>query len=224
MNIFYLDEDPIVIAHSLVDKHIVKMPTESAQMLSTAHRILDGRLIEHSGKRRYLLQNERLDEDGNIIDLVCYMVAHSEHPSTKWTMLNRATYQWHLNLLRCMLQEYTNRYGRVHRCADLLPFLDSTPTNIVDGDFVAPFLAMPDEYKCGSAVDAYRAFYAGEKWTFANWKHNNIPGWFAGNMKKVWSIKQINKYAEKISSNPEIKKIAFYLSFNCIIKNETTIS
>ena len=42
MNIFKLDDDPVISAQEQCDKHVVKMPTESAQMLSTAHRILDG--------------------------------------------------------------------------------------------------------------------------------------------------------------------------------------
>ena len=42
MNIFYLDKDPVVAAQMMCDKHVVKMILESAQMLSTAHRVLDG--------------------------------------------------------------------------------------------------------------------------------------------------------------------------------------
>ena len=42
MNIFYLDSDPIICAKMHNDKHCVKMILESAQMLSTAHRELDG--------------------------------------------------------------------------------------------------------------------------------------------------------------------------------------
>ena len=41
MNIFYVDTDPVVAASNLLDKHVVKMPLESAQMLCTAHRVLD---------------------------------------------------------------------------------------------------------------------------------------------------------------------------------------
>ena len=43
MNIFYLDKDPNVCANYHCDKHVVKMIVEYAQMLSTAHRVLDGR-------------------------------------------------------------------------------------------------------------------------------------------------------------------------------------
>ena len=42
MNIFYLDRDPVIAAQMSCDRHVVKMILESAQMLSTAHRVLDG--------------------------------------------------------------------------------------------------------------------------------------------------------------------------------------
>ena len=42
MNIFVLDRDPYKAAEMMCDKHVVKMILESAQMLSTAHRVLDG--------------------------------------------------------------------------------------------------------------------------------------------------------------------------------------
>ena len=42
MNIFYLDKDPKVAAQMMCDKHIVKMILESAQLLSTCHRVQDG--------------------------------------------------------------------------------------------------------------------------------------------------------------------------------------
>ena len=42
MNIFYLNKDPKIAAMEHNDKHCVKMILEYAQMLSTAHRELDG--------------------------------------------------------------------------------------------------------------------------------------------------------------------------------------
>ena len=46
MNIFVLDRDPIQAAKYMCDKHVVKMILESCQLLSTAHRVLDGTKIE----------------------------------------------------------------------------------------------------------------------------------------------------------------------------------
>ena len=67
MNIFVLDNDPVVAAQMLCDKHIPKMIVESAQMLSTSHRMLDGELImapSKSGLRMvkyYKLDDKRED-------------------------------------------------------------------------------------------------------------------------------------------------------------------
>ena len=66
MNIFYLHENPIQNAKWHIDKHIVKMPIEYAQLLSTAHRLLDGEM--YLGKtangrniKRWRLDDERED-------------------------------------------------------------------------------------------------------------------------------------------------------------------
>ena len=42
MNIFFLNTDPKVCAQEHLDKHVVKMIVEYAQLMSTAHRLLDG--------------------------------------------------------------------------------------------------------------------------------------------------------------------------------------
>ena len=42
MNIFYLSSNPGECARQHCDKHVVKMIVEYAQLMSTAHRLLDG--------------------------------------------------------------------------------------------------------------------------------------------------------------------------------------
>jgi len=42
MNIFYLNPEPKICAEMHLDKHVVKMIIEYAQLMSTAHRVLDG--------------------------------------------------------------------------------------------------------------------------------------------------------------------------------------
>ena len=50
MNLFILDKDPVLAAQLQCDKHVVKMIVESAQMLSTVHRMLDGRQTRVASK------------------------------------------------------------------------------------------------------------------------------------------------------------------------------
>jgi len=78
MNIFYLHEEPEICAQMHNDKHCVKMILESAQMLCTAHRALDG--------------NDKCD------NLFMYKQAHLNHPSTKWVRENIYNYKWMFNL------------------------------------------------------------------------------------------------------------------------------
>ncbi len=58
MNIFYLDSDPRICAQMHNDKHCVKMILEYAQLLSTAHRVIDGVLtvgVSDSGRKKRLI-------------------------------------------------------------------------------------------------------------------------------------------------------------------------
>ena len=61
MNIFYLDDNVVKCAEMHNDKHVVKMILEYAQLLSTAHRVLDGReyVDASSGRKmkRWMLPN-----------------------------------------------------------------------------------------------------------------------------------------------------------------------
>ena len=50
MNIFYLDHNVKSCAEQHVDKHVVKMIVEYAQLLSTAHRVIDGEEYEDRSK------------------------------------------------------------------------------------------------------------------------------------------------------------------------------
>jgi len=155
MNIFYLDIDPFKCATQHCDKHVVKMIVESAQLLSTAHRVLDG------------------DTEKPI-----YKIAHKNHPSAIWCRQTNNNYTWLYCLFVALLDEYWFRYDKKHKCLDLTPHLSSPPSNIPLGPFTAPPPAMPDQYKTGSVVESYRNYYIGAKSHFAKWKRRPTPTWF----------------------------------------------
>lgn len=181
MNIFYIEENPADIAKSLIDRHVVKMVLESAQMLSTTHRLLDG--VKTGNK--FVLLGETYDPGSNtIFDAVCYQVAHPSHPSTVWTMKCKENYDWHFQLFVEMAKEYTHRYGKTHSCERLMPFLKNAPKNIKPGVFTPPTPAMPDKYISKDTLQSYRDYYANEKWRFAKWKSRTIPQWFISQFVK----------------------------------------
>ena len=95
MNIFYLHNDPKTCAEMHVDKHCVKMILEYAQLLSTAHRVLDGTLnvgLSASGRKKtsYVLMDQR--------ESVLYSATHINHPSAIWVRQSDKNYDWLFSL------------------------------------------------------------------------------------------------------------------------------
>ena len=189
MNIFYLDKDPKKCAEMHVDKHCVKMILEYAQLLSTAHRLLDGTQsvgLSKTGRKqvRYVLPNER--------ESILYSATHINHPSAIWCRQSSANYMWLAELLEECCIEYSYRYGKIHKVesSGLMQSLKNTfPKNIPDGPFTEPTPAMPDECKVpGDSIKSYRNYYLMNKSHLWSWKgkinKRETPFWF-----KEWTEK-----------------------------------
>lgn len=178
MNIFYLDADPTTCARFHVDKHVVKMILEYVQLLSTAHRVLDGVQgikVSESGRK---LKSWTLPDDR---EEVLYSATHVNHPSAIWARESNSNYAWLVKLYRACLREYTYRYNKEHKSGELEPFLACYPDNIPKGIFTSPALAMPDQYKHEDAIIAYRNYYIGEKSDLFSWKGREVPYWIPKN-------------------------------------------
>ena len=161
MNIFYLHPDPLTAAEMHCDKHCVKMILETAQMLCTAHRTLDG--------------DEQADKLG------MYKTVHLNHPSTKWVRGSLLQYEWTYHLFKFLCSEYTHRFNKVHKTdAKLRKALSTPPLAITDESaYTSPPQCMPDQYKVlDDAVQAYRNYYIGEKAYFAKWAYTRTPEWW----------------------------------------------
>jgi hypothetical protein len=180
MNIFVLNEDPQIAAHMHCDKHVPKMIVESAQMLSTAHRLLDGEEYlapSKSGKR--MVKHYRLTENDDII----YKAVHAGHPCTVWTMESAQNYIWHYSLFRALADEFEYRFNKIHRSWDILKdILYATPVNIPfkgRTPFAKAMKAYPELMEVEDPVEAYRAFYMEDKVEFAKWeKGRPAPKWW----------------------------------------------
>ncbi len=163
MNIFYLSENPVEAAEAMVDRHVVKMILESAQLLSTAHRVLDG-------------------EDYKLFDAresVLYKVTHVNHPSAKWCRESIENYNWLVDHTFALMSEYTYRYDKTHKCfGELSYLLQSPPKNLKEWDATPVKLAMPDEYKIeNNPVQSYRNYYKMCKQHLFKWTRRERPEW-----------------------------------------------
>ncbi len=175
MNIFLLDQDPRIAAQMQCDKHVVKMILESAQMLSTAHRMLDGKKAigkSKSGRQAKVWVHPTLDD-------VLYKAVHINHPCTIWTREGYDNYMWHAEHFEALCKEYTYRYGKVHKTETLLgDILKTAPRHISPIPTVFR-MAVGDFPWKGSQVETYRHFYFTKRERFDMvWTKRETPEWY----------------------------------------------
>jgi hypothetical protein len=162
MNIFILDLDPVLNAQYYVNKHIVKMPLESSQLLCSAHHMTG--------------------TDKNIIP---YKLTHPNHPSAKWTRQSIDNYFWLCKLSMELCLEYTYRYGKRHACQRVVEWSINNLPRINETGLTPFALAMPDEYKCECPVKSYRNYYNGGKKHLFVWTKREVPHWIGEINEKI---------------------------------------
>lgn len=147
MNVFFLDLDPVQAAHLHCRVHMRKMITEYAQMLSTAHHVIDG-----DDARSGLMK-----------------VTHKNHPSCIWTREAHNHYRWVLTCAIELCALYTEDSGKIHKSHEVLLKLLTPPQgmDVQDEDFTPPPVVTdvnlyPEKYKAigqkYGTVEAYRAY------------------------------------------------------------------
>lgn len=151
MNIFVLDECPIKAAQMQCNAHVVKMALETAQLLCSIFP-------------NYIAPYKR---------------THYNHPCSIWTRKSYENYQWLLKHGFALCEEYTERYGKQHKCKDVISWCKD---NVKLEMFPEVILTehpkcMPEECKVNDVVESYRNYYLTNKRKIAKWKRNKPEWW-----------------------------------------------
>lgn len=166
MNLFILSLIQKEIAECMMDKHVSKILLEAVQMLCTAKRLVDP------------------DDE---VNQCLYKLAHKNHPVTIWCRKSRANFEWTLDLVEELHNEWLFRYGhpetKMHKAYIISLVLREIipPASAFEVEGLTPFaLAMPDEFKCDDPVESYRRYYMSpEKQKIATWKKKRAkPDWY----------------------------------------------
>jgi len=160
MNIFAIESDKhgnidwVRSAISQDNLRVVKMVLESCQMLCTSLNIIYDQQVTP------------------------YRSCHMNHPSTKWVRESSANFELLVEHTRALLAEYTERFGKIHKCQgvldQILVLYDETMFNKHEPTKLP--LCMPDEYKSDDVVESYRRFYASKP--KVRYPKAKIPTWF----------------------------------------------
>ena len=169
MNIFVTDPCPIQSARNLPDKHIVKMPLETCQMLSIIY------------SDWYYGVGKLYKSDGTP-----YRTAHGafrNHPCTQWAAANQNNLAWLICHGLALCDEYTARYDKVHTCQDVIHQAVRIWHNCFDYEIVGDLSqsaakvtdftrAMPESIKFDTTIDtitAYKQYLNTKPWLATNY-------------------------------------------------------
>jgi hypothetical protein len=174
MNIFVLHWKQRKAARWHVDKHIVKMILETAQLLYTAHWVLfypqlqdckSAVALSRTQKQldvpEYMWQAPECETSGE----PGYRPCHVWHPCAKWARECSGNYLWLAKLGIELAREFRFRFKKEHSCEKHIIWLyDNLPLTIQMSPQNGFPIAMGDEYKISKdPIVCYRHFYRTSK-------------------------------------------------------------
>jgi len=174
MNIFVLDEDPYNAACYHHDKHIVKMPLETSQMLCTNIYMLYGLTSRNKAyKNMEFLQTQLFPNfpPSDTREYPFYRLVMPNHPCTIWLRESRKNFDWTMDLLKNLLMEYSRRFNKFGKLHEVYKWLsDYYPYDKLPDIPMTPFkLAIADEsLHQEDAIESYRDYYIAEKLTYTH--------------------------------------------------------
>jgi hypothetical protein len=166
MNIFVTDQCPIQSARNLPDKHIVKMPLETCQMLS----------IIYSDWYYGIGQLHKVDGTP-------YRTSHGafrNHPCTQWAAAEYWNLSWLISHGMALCDEYTARFHKHHACqpaiAEAITIFEAAfdfNVDIYKDSLPMTFTrAMPDDLKYNTrinTIEAYKYYLNTKPWLASNY-------------------------------------------------------
>tara|TARA_Y100000004_G_C8811880_1_gene368072 strand:- start:54 stop:704 length:651 start_codon:yes stop_codon:yes gene_type:complete len=210
MNIFALSRNPFYAAEQMIDKHVVKMPTETCQMLHT--NILYMEFIKENGFEPQLKDLKKFHKE---LDSELMKPAMLNHPSTIWARKSIHNFRWLLNHGDALCKEYTFRYGKEHGAQKRIVYCAIYGDTINNYEYsencLTPVdIAMFDKYRIPNetgvhnwdyVIKSYRHYYLEGKWRFAAWRKNRRPEWYPENWYAVQFNKEVRSFNERNNGN-----------------------
>jgi hypothetical protein len=206
MNIFALSRNPVEAARQMLDKHIVKMPTETCQMLHTNHLFFA--FVDLYGYEPSLKELKQYHKDFNSNLMKPAML---NHPSTIWARKSMHNAKWLYEHGLELCKEYTYRYGKEHGSESRINDMNNFYMESASWEKATPVdIAMFDKYRIPNdmevhnwdyVIKSYRHYYLEGKWRFASWRKNRRPEWYPENWYAVQFNKEVRSFNERNNGN-----------------------
>lgn len=167
MNLFILDENPKKSAQYHVDRHVVKMPTETAQMIS---------FVYHDAEYW----------DGDIPSFIMeFYKTHYKHPCSIWIRESLENFMYAAQLGMELYKEYQYRYEKPEkhkRAREIFDFALKTPPKLPKIGLTPFAQAMDDQFlRFTCPIRNYREYYREGKKHLHKWTKRATPPFLSVN-------------------------------------------
>lgn len=176
MQIFVLESTVHAAARALCDRHVINQIGETAELLSIAHYLHEGKIPPLSRLKPRVLQ-------------------HRRHPCSLWVAHSARTYEWAYRYAVALCIEYTVRFRREHAYeADILQWLRFPPFPIIDNNSWTPWpQVLPVEMQMPhDPVTAYRTYYQRKSTQMdMRWSRRPAPKWYVPSERmpnRAWRV------------------------------------
>lgn len=204
MNIFWLSWIYNLCASFLCDQHVVKMCTESTQIVYTSIFLMHkDKNLEHYNK---IIKGAPLNKKGEN----GYKPAYPHHPCNIWASKNKHNFKSVINMGISICEEYKKRYNKKHACYEHLLYLRDVELCQEKENEICAMTRPPlcfgknkDQYVCKDkyghvdVIESYTLYYIKEKSTFARYRKKSCP-------PPKWIEKRLGEFALK--APPKKKK------------------
>ena len=210
MNIFALSKCPVESAQQMLDKHVVKMPTETCQMLHT--NLLFTMFKSVYGFEPSLGELKRFHAQSNSTLMKPAML---NHPSTIWARESLHNTKWLYEHGLALCEEYTFRYRKTHGSEKRILDMAIDLRDAFSSKASPVKIAMLDKYRIENTFDdeweyviqSYRHYYLEGKWKFAEWRMDRRPNWFPTNQYEIkyndWAL----AFNKAFDANIQLKEV-----------------
>jgi len=209
MNIFALSKCPVESAQQMLDKHVVKMPTETCQMLHT--NLLFTTFKGLYGFEPSLKELKVFHEQFNSKLMKPAML---NHPSTIWARESLHNTKWLYEHGLALCEEFTFRYGKTHGSEQRILDMDINLKDAFSSKATPVKIAMFDKYRIENTFDddwefviqSYRHYYLEGKWRFAEWRKDRRPNWFPANQYEIKYNEWALAFNKAFNANIQLKE------------------
>jgi hypothetical protein len=162
MNLFILDRMPVQAARYNCDAHVRKIILESVEMMGYAFdrgRFKPWPWLHSKGR-------------------------HFNHPMSLWVRRSLQNYDWTLQHGYALSEEFTFRFGKVHKCHEYLDWISANlPLQNLGNSRLTEWPRCFAEYRdtIGISEDVvydYRRYYMIAKRHLATWTNRPTPEWY----------------------------------------------